>query len=153
MKHKLQRLLSTVLAGCFLLVGNVPLALAQQSGTQGVEINDTQFPDEKFRTYIKENLDKNDDDTLSTEEAGAVTYLYLNYAGISDLTGIEHFPNLKTLHVELNRLTTLDVSQNKKLAALYAGNNQLTSLTLPNQQANDTLTHLDVLPISSLRWI
>ena len=144
MKHKLQRLLSTVLAGCFLLVGNVPLALAQQSRTQGVEINDTQFPDEKFRTYIKENLDKNDDDTLSTEEAGAVTYLYLNYAGISDLTGIEHFPNLKTLHVELNRLTTLDVSQNKKLAALYAGNNQLTSLTLPNQQANDTLTHLDV---------
>lgn len=66
MKHKLQRLLSTVLAGCFLLVGNVPLALAQQSGTQGVEINDTQFPDEKFRTYIKENLDKNEDDTRNS---------------------------------------------------------------------------------------
>ena len=94
MKHKLQRLLSTVLAGCFLLVGNVPLALAQHSGTQGVEINDTHFPDKKFQTYIKENLDKNGDDTLGTEEASAVTYLYLNYAGISALTGIEHFPNL-----------------------------------------------------------
>jgi len=46
--------------------------------------------------------------------------------------------------VELNRLTALNVSQNKKLAALYAGNNQLTGLALPNQQANDTLTHLDV---------
>ena len=144
MKHKLQQLFSAVLAGCFLLVGNVPLALAQSSAPQGIEINDTHFPDEKFRTYIKENMDKNDDNTLSTEEADAVTYLYLNYEGIRDLTGIEHFPNLKTLHVELNRLSTLDVSQNKKLSALYAGNNELTSLILPNQQANDTLRHLDV---------
>lgn len=144
MKHKLQKLFSAVLAGCFLLAGNVPLALAQQSGTQGVEINDTHFPDEKFRTYVKENLDKDANDILSTEEAGAVTYLYLNYLGISDLTGIEHFYNLKTLHAELNYLSTLDVSQNKRLKDLHVGNNRLTSLTLPNQQANDTLQYLDV---------
>ncbi len=116
----------------------------------GVEINETNFPDPVFRQYLAKNFDKNTDGRLSDKEIADVTGLYLGELGISDLTGIQHFENLKTLGCSDNDLTQLDISENKALTHLYCENNNLTTLDTSNNVLlfvldchNNKLTKLD----------
>lgn len=48
------------------------------------------------------------------------------------------------MYADLNRLQSLDVSKNVNLVTLDVNNNELKSITLPNQEENNTLTYLDV---------
>ena len=61
-----------------------------------VEINETNFPDDNFRTYVSENLDDGDG-TLSAEEIAEVTTISCSSKEISDLTGIAYFTALEHL--------------------------------------------------------
>ena len=111
-------------------------ALAQMSGegengiavqSAGVAIDNTNFPDAKFRTVV-ENFDTNKDGSLSDTEIAAVEEIECVSKKISDLTGISHFTALKSLTCRNNQLTTLDVSKNTALEELDCYNNQLTKL-------------------------
>ena len=108
--------------------------------TGSIPINSTHFPDDHFIAYVELRCDKDGDGTLSQAELDGVTELYVAYAKIKDLTGIEHFPYLEKLDCKNNNLTRLDVSKNTKLTKLYCEFNQLTSLDLSK---NTALTELN----------
>ncbi len=92
-----------------------------------IAIDETNFLDKNFRNYVSE-LDGDHNDSLSQEELDAVTSIDVHEKGISDLTGVEHFTNLKELNCSGNQLTSLDVSQNTNLETLDCFDNQLTNL-------------------------
>lgn len=108
--------------------------------TGSIPINSTHFPDDHFIAYVELRCDKDGDGTLSQAELDGVTELYVAYANIKDLTGIELFPKLEKLDCKNNNLTRLDVSKNTKLTKLYCEFNQLTSLDLSK---NTALTELN----------
>ncbi len=108
--------------------------------TGSIPINSTHFPDAHFIAYVELRCDKDGDGTLSQAELDGVTELYVAYANIKDLTGIELFPNLDKLDCKNNNLTRLDVSKNTKLTKLYCEFNQLTGLDLSK---NTALTELN----------
>ena len=110
------------------------------------------FPDDHFIAYVELRCDKDGDGTLSQAELDGVTELYVAYANIKDLTGIELFPNLDKLDCKYNNLTRLDVSKNTKLTKLYCESNQLTGLDLSKNTALTVLycesNHLTSLDLS-----
>lgn len=108
--------------------------------TGSIPINSTHFPDDHFIAYVELRCDKDGDGALSQAELDGVTELYVAYANIKDLTGIELFPNLDKLDCKNNNLTRLDVSKNTKLTKLYCEFNQLTGLDLSK---NTALTELN----------
>ena len=105
-----------------------------------VTIDETSFPDEHFREYIKTNFDKVGDGKLTDEEIAGITDITCNERSIKDMTGIELFTNLKSLICSENKLTELDLSQNKSLTDLYCNSNKLTKL---NVNDNTRLVHLN----------
>ena len=108
--------------------------------TGSIPIDPAHFPDENFRGLVAHYCHKDDGGTLSQDELNGVTELYVVYAHIKDLTGIELFPYLEKLDCKNNNLTRLDVSKNTKLTKLYCEFNQLTSLDLSK---NTALTELN----------
>ena len=143
-------------------------ALAQMSGegengiavqSAGVAIDDTNFPDADFRTFVK-NFDTNKDDSLSDTEIAAVKVINYPHIGITNLKGIEYFTALKILNCESNRLTTLDVSKNTALTDLNCSGNQLTTLDVSKNTAltdlycsGNQLTVLDVSKNTALKTL
>ena len=105
-----------------------------------VEINETTFPNEEFRSWVL-SQSYGQDGVLTEEEIANVTRITV-MAGrdIQSLKGIEYFTALAHLDCGSNHLTELDVSKNTALTTLYCGNNQLTALNL---SYNDQLTMLD----------
>ena len=143
-------------------------ALAQVSGegengiavqSAGVAIDNTNFPDANFRTFVK-NFDTNKDDSLSDTEIAAVEEIDCYDKGISNLKGIEYFTALRSLNCGYNQLTALDVSKNTTLTKLYCKNNQLTVLDVSKNTAltylrcnRNQLTSLDVSKNTALTWL
>ena len=114
------------------------------------------FPDDAFRNYIIENIDTDKSLTLSVEEAKVVE-LDVSNLGITDLKGIDLFPNLKNLVCSNNHLTSLDLKSNSSLKYLYTTSNDLTSINLENNTAlevlqceNNQLTTLDLSKCTNL---
>ena len=128
--------------------------------TGSIPIDPAHFPDENFRGLVAHYCHKDDGGTLSQDELNGVTELYVVYAHIKDLTGIELFPNLEKLDCKHNNLTRLDVSKNTKLTELYCESNQLTGLELSNNTAltsldcsGNKLTSLDVSNNTALTYL
>lgn len=143
--HKfIQRICAATVASALTLSLCTPVlaegtAALPAAETGSIPINSTHFPDDHFIAYVELRCDKDGDGTLSQAELDGVTELYVAYANIKDLTGIELFPNLEKLDCKNNNLTRLDVSKNTKLTKLYCEFNQLTSLDLSKNTALDTL--------------
>lgn len=144
--HKfIQRICAATVASALTLSLCTPVlaegtAALPAAETGSIPINSTHFPDDHFIAYVELRCDKDGDDTLSQAELDGVTELYVAYANIKDLTGIELFPNLDKLDCKNNNLTRLDVSKNTKLTKLYCEFNQLTGLDLSK---NTALTELN----------
>lgn len=117
-------------------------AISSQAAEGDVEINETNFPDEYFRSYVNENLDSNSNGVLSKEEIESVTEIeYYSYKeDTTDLTGINIFCNLESLICHNVNLSSLDISKLSNLTELECSNNQLSSL---NISKNTKLTYLD----------
>ena len=98
----------------------------------GVEINETNFPDEVFRQYVLDNIDKDGDLYLSEAEINSVSTIVINSSGVQSLVGIEYFSALTYLGCSSNSLSELDVSQNIHLEYLFCDNNQLSALDVSN---------------------
>ena len=133
---------------------------AMASEPQSVEINETNFPDETFRQYVKVNFDKDGNDVLSPQEIAEVTEINVYNKSISDLTGIKYFTELETLMCYSNRLTSLDVSGCTELKGLICYNNQLAELDVSENAAlvelnclNNDLTSLDVSDCTELTYL
>ncbi|WP_139957642.1 T9SS type A sorting domain-containing protein [Flavicella sediminum] len=93
-------------------------------------------------------------------EAEAIVNLNISRKEISDLTGLSNFIALENLNISYNDLSSLDLSNNKKLLVVECNNNKLTVLDvsdLLNLQKlycyNNQLAYLDVsknIALSSL---
>ena len=140
----------------FSVLSNLPWAVKAVNADFIVEIDDTNFPDDNFRTIVQ-GYDKDKDGFLAQKEVSGVKRLDVsNYFSkpdkvISDLTGIEYFPSLVYLECHNNQLTSLDVSKNTSLQSLACYNNKLTSLNVSNCTAltklscqGNQLTSLDI---------
>ena len=106
-----------------------------------VEINETSFPDETFREYIKVNFDLNHDGILSSDEISQAKRIDVSddYR-IKSLEGIQYFINLDTLFCKKTGITSLDVSKNTKLKKLDCSYTGIISLDVSN---NVKLEYLD----------
>ena len=131
--------------------GIVPPVTPPSGGGDSIAIDASNFPDPDFRTYVKAEFDKDNNNSLSESERNAATVINVKDKLMETLEGIEFFPNLKELDCSINQLSALDVSQNTALEKLDCSTNQLTSLNLSKNaklkylycQQNE-LTSLDV---------
>lgn len=101
-------------------------------------INEDNFPDDSFRNYIKTHK-AGGRDVLTVEEQRKVETIEVEGWNISNLKGIEAFPNLKELNCGNNSIQKLDLRQNPELEKLICNNNQLTQLDLSK---NPKIYHL-----------
>lgn len=104
----------------------------------GIAIDETNFPDEKFREYLLEQ-DYGQDGLLTEEEISGITSLGVGGLRIKNLQGLEFFTELRSLSCEGNRLSSLDVSKNTKLTDIYCADNYLTALDVSNNVALTSL--------------
>lgn len=153
-----KRLLSILLLCCMVLTLLPTVAFA----ADGVDIDETTFPDANFRQYVKDKFDKDKNNALSADEIAAVKDIRPTHRDISSLTGVEHFTNLERLIVQDNeKLTTLDLSKNTALVSLLCSNTNLTSLDTSHNtklvflECNDvsTLTSLNVSRNTELKQL
>ena len=132
-----------------------PLALQAQ-----VAIDATNFPDDNFRTYVA-TFDTDGDNSLSETEIAAAKKIDVNNKGITDLTGLKYFTEAETLFCYNNsELSTLIVSENKKLTELQCYDCGLTSLDVSQNTLllrlrcqNNNLSTLDVSNLLSLKLL
>ena len=131
--------------------GIVPPVTPPSGGGDSIAINASNFPDPDFRTYVKAEFDKDNNNSLSESERKTATVINVKDKLIETLEGIEFFPNLKELDCSINQLSRLDVSQNTALEKLDCSTNQLASLNLSKNAklkylycSQNELTSLDV---------
>ena len=110
--------------------------------TDYVEINETNFPDDIFRSYVSEEFDKNNDGLLAYQVEADTDQFDVSDKGLSSLKGIEHFPLLLILKCTDNNLTSLDVSKLSRLVRLECDRNQLTSLNVTKEKECNRLMRL-----------
>jgi len=125
----------------------------QGLATQGQNVK---IPDHAFKACLigDPEINTNGDTEISVAEAQAFTRdIWCYDKNISDLTGIEAFVNITMLDCSHNQLSSLDISNNTDLKALYCYNNQLSSLDVSNNTAlerlNCSYNQLSSLDISS----
>ena len=109
--------------------------------SSGLAIDETNFPDANFRSYVLASFDSNGDEKLDDEEIANVKYINAPAKTILSLKGIEYFTELLELNCDNNQLTSLDVGKNTKLVKLICKENALTSL---NTSHNPMLKKLDI---------
>ena len=142
----MKKKLLSILLCLVMVVGLLPTA-AFAAGS--VKINETNFPDAKFRSFVKEKLDKNNDGILDAGEIAAVKMIEANNMGIKSLEGVGFFTALETLKCWDNELTGLDLSKNTALKDLQCSNSKLQSLDL-SQNPNLTQLYCGENPLTTL---
>ena len=85
-------------------MGSLPV-----NADSGVSIDEINFPDKNFRSYVFKNGDPDKNGYLSSDEIAKTKDISVYGKGITDLKGIEHFTSLEVLNCYNNRLTSLDV--------------------------------------------
>ena len=122
-------------------------------------INETNFPDEKFRNWVLAQ-DYGKDGYLTDDEIASVKEINVYNKNIVSLKGIEFFTALINLNCYNNQLTTLDVSKNTELTYLYCGYNNLTTLDVSKNTEltylyceYNNLTTLDVSKNTALKYL
>ena len=132
----MKKKLLSILLCLVMVVGLLPTAVLAAGD---VEINETNFPDKNFRSYVQTEFDTDKNDRLSSAEIAAVKEIIASLRGIKNLKGIEFFTALETLNCVQCELTELDVSKNTELTRLDCWKNELTALDVSK---NTKLTSL-----------
>ncbi|MBG6130519.1 Leucine-rich repeat (LRR) protein [Aquimarina sp. EL_43] len=102
------------------------LCLTLTSYAQNIHIPDANFKNALLASSINTNNDAN----ISKQEAEKALSIKAINKNIQNLTGIEHFINLKHLTIPKNKVTSLNLTKNTKLQYLDVGQNQLTNLNI-----------------------
>ena len=159
-----KRIISLCLA-LVLLLCLLPAAAPTVAAAGDVAINETNFPDANFRSFVKQ-YDNNSDGVLSQDEIVDITEINCDHNNIYDediiitLKGIEFFSALTNLSCSGNQLTELDVSKNTALISLNCINNRLTALDVSKNTvledlncSGNQLTALDVSKNTTLKGL
>ncbi len=111
----------------------------EQVVATGVNINEDNFPDANFRTWLL-SQDYGKDAVITDAEMAGITKIVARGCGINNLTGIQFFTELTELDVsnseemhpveQWNRISSVDLSGNTKLRVLWLDNNQMASIDL-----------------------
>ncbi|MBR2751318.1 MAG: DUF4214 domain-containing protein [Clostridiales bacterium] len=117
---------------------------------EGMPINDSNFPDAMFREYVF-RYDANRNGYLTEDEIATITDILCPKKGITNLSGIQYFSNLRNLVVNDNAITSVELRYNTNLEILYINNNNLQSLDISHNPKlrmlvcfNNQLPSLDV---------
>lgn len=107
----------------------------EKESVSGIQVNEANFPDNAFRSWIINNISGASDSFLSEDEINTVESIdcvgsYTNIGEIRSLKGIELFQNLTELHCGYNQIVELDVSKNSKLRVLHCKHNKISNLKL-----------------------
>lgn len=143
----------------------MPAMMPQEAHAASVTIDETNFPDENFRTYVSSHFDTDGDNSLSDDEIAnaksislggttsarhnvrslkgieyltALTYLDADYGSIESLD-VSSNPDLETLSFRSNEVSSIDISNNTKLTYLNCSINNLTSLNVSSNTKLETL--------------
>ena len=105
--------------------------------TEGIEINEKNFPDPVFREYISIVNLNGQDGILTQDEIKRMTNINLGKstthgAKVRNLKGLEYFIYLESLDCSGHELTELDISALKNLKSLECSRNPLSSLDVSN---------------------
>ena len=154
---KFSKLIKVILA--FALIIGAFSFNSSFAAAQDVEINETNFPDAKFREYVKE-FDENRDEKLSQEEIKSVTRIDTSVNSPKNFKGIEYFTEIKSFYTSHNAIN-IDLSKNTKLEKIYCTfNENLKELDLSKNTelkeldlSNNALTKLDLSNNSKLEEV
>ena len=108
----------------FLLLASSLLWLTSLHAQNNIAIDETNFPDANFRTWLKKQS-YGEDGVLTPQEIMSVKEMKPNNQKIKSLKGIEFFTELTSLWFNNNQVTELDVSANTKLKELRFPNNKI----------------------------
>ena len=95
-----------------------------------LRIDEENFPDTEFRSYVLANFDTDSTGYLTDREISNVQVIQCGALEIASLAGIEYFTRLEELDCHNNLLQELDLSANTKLQKLVCSENALTELSL-----------------------
>jgi len=107
----------------------------------GIAINEVNFPDTYFRTYVK-SFDTDKDEVLTRAELLAVTKFDLKNSSAQSFVGIEHFTNLKELDCTYSSVSYIDLRKNVNLVSVLASHCFIDSIDV------STLTQLETLNLN-----
>lgn len=132
----------------------VPADAAVTAVFPGVEISANTFPDEAFRRYVAQYLDKDEDNMLSAEELAEVTELVLSDLGIVNLRGIEFFTALESLDCggffeTAGTVQYVNLNGNTELRSVNLGFNPIENLNVSSLTKLESL----MLGFTNLRGI
>ena len=125
------------------------------------------FKDPAFKALLLKICDHNKDGEISQNEAETVfnldiTKANLDFSGkkISSIDGIEYFVKLEHLTCSKNKLTKLDLTNNKALKTLICDNNVISSLDISSCQelitlncANNKLSALNISNNKKIKFL
>ena len=142
----MKKKLLSILLCLVMVVGLLPTAVLAAGE---VAIDEANFPDANFRSYVKNEFDTDKNDKLSSAEIATVKKIEANNKGIKSLKGVGFFTALETLNCWDNELTGLDLSKNTALKELQCSNSKLQSLDL-SQNTNLTYLYCGRNPLTTL---
>ncbi len=164
MRIKSKRVTTIVMSGLLAFVSVFSLLDCRVNASDGVEINDTNFPDDNFREKIVRPFDLDGDNWLSDSEIDKVTKITIDRHSAIDshsvvvesMEGIDYFSNLEELQTDV-KMDTLDVSVFPKLKFLGCGDCDLKkiilneSITAISCGYNNNLKTIDVSKCKNLK--
>lgn len=107
--------------------------------TETIEIR-TLFSDPCLCTYVLDNIDTNNDGKLSYLECKNTTTLDISGLDVSDLTGIDVFPNLSTLKANNCRISSADLNSCPSLSNIELDGNGLKYLNISKLNYLNTIS-------------
>lgn len=112
----------------------------------------TFVPDANFEAFLEANSMGDgipNNQLVTTANIVNVTYLAVGSQSIADLTGIEDFSSLQTLHASNNQLTSVNFSSTQNLNFISIPGNQITVVNGLQFQTNVVYINLGFNPINS----
>ena len=113
-----------------------------------INAQNVEIPNEKFKTYLLNNLEinTNNDTEIQLSEASDFTgTIDISAEEIYNITGIEAFINIKELYCNDNGISSFDLSKNTALEILDCSSNPLIAIDLSK---NINLKKLDCVQCS-----
>ena len=97
-----------------------------------VAINEVNFPDPNFRSYVQSAFDTDYNGYLSASEITKIRNVHCESLNIYSLKGIEFFSDLSGLWCKNNHISELDLSGNPNINGVWCSGNDFTSLDFSN---------------------
>ena len=118
---------------------------------KAVPINANTFPDPNFRAAVYENLDRNKNWVLDSDDILYARNIWCDSRDIKSLKGIEYLVELRGLYCMDNQISSMDLSKNKLLTGIWCSDNLFTRMDLTGLDNlewvychNNQITYLNV---------